>query len=104
MSANGSEALAEAISILLNEWLQSCCVVAGVALVLYDHLTTISREVQLIWGRKWTSVILLFYLNRWITVVWVLSTLTDFLPIATIPLQGNYILARWLKHCAVHHM
>lgn len=33
-------------------------------LVLYDHVTTLSREIYWIWGRDWTSVTKLFYLSE----------------------------------------
>ncbi|OCH87873.1 hypothetical protein OBBRIDRAFT_735475, partial [Obba rivulosa] len=45
-----------------------------VALVLFHHATTVPQEIQLIWGRKWTSVTLLFYANRWATFAWALMS------------------------------
>ncbi|EMD37428.1 hypothetical protein CERSUDRAFT_73324 [Gelatoporia subvermispora B] len=53
---------------------------ASAALVIYDHLITFSDEVKFIWGRKLTSVTLLFYVNRWAIILWALcqiSTLFD---------------------------
>ncbi|KAH9937981.1 hypothetical protein B0H21DRAFT_53642 [Amylocystis lapponica] len=41
------------------------CVVAAVVLYAYDYLLTFSREVELIWRRKFTGVTVLFILNRY---------------------------------------
>ncbi|OCH92644.1 hypothetical protein OBBRIDRAFT_423876 [Obba rivulosa] len=62
----GSQLLANAN----NEWISSLASLAGSAIVFHDHLITVSQEVQFVWGRRWTSVNLLFYLNRWITLLW----------------------------------
>ncbi|OCH85336.1 hypothetical protein OBBRIDRAFT_740048, partial [Obba rivulosa] len=40
------------------------------AFVLHKHVATLPHEVELIWGRKWSSVTLLFFLNRWFTFIW----------------------------------
>ncbi|OCH87052.1 hypothetical protein OBBRIDRAFT_736855, partial [Obba rivulosa] len=45
-------------------------------LVLYDHATTLSREIEFIWRRQWNSVTLLYYLNRWTTFIWAVEQLT----------------------------
>ncbi|OCH85850.1 hypothetical protein OBBRIDRAFT_280645 [Obba rivulosa] len=58
----------EVINILDSTWIQKCCVIAAFGLVLCDHTSTLIREVELIWGRRLTSVTILFYLNRWIIV------------------------------------
>ncbi|KAH6912802.1 hypothetical protein BKA70DRAFT_775978 [Coprinopsis sp. MPI-PUGE-AT-0042] len=39
---------------------------AGSTMVLYDHVTTFDQEVELIWSQKWSSVQLLYFLNRYI--------------------------------------
>ncbi|OCH91746.1 hypothetical protein OBBRIDRAFT_774647 [Obba rivulosa] len=38
-------------------------------------MVTLSYEVELIWGRKWSSVTLLFHLNRWTTFIWAVQQL-----------------------------
>ncbi|OCH94186.1 hypothetical protein OBBRIDRAFT_723354, partial [Obba rivulosa] len=51
-------------------------------LVFYDHLDTLPAEVRLIWGRKWTSVTMLFHLNRCMIFLWALEQLlTDILSV-----------------------
>ncbi|OCH92737.1 hypothetical protein OBBRIDRAFT_772758 [Obba rivulosa] len=32
-------------------------------LVLYDHISTLDREIELIWRRRFSSIIMLFHLN-----------------------------------------
>ncbi|OCH84465.1 hypothetical protein OBBRIDRAFT_741595 [Obba rivulosa] len=53
-------------------------------LVFYDHITTLPREVNLIWGRKLNSVTLLFYLNRWATFMWAVVQLAEFASLDTL--------------------
>ncbi|OCH90119.1 hypothetical protein OBBRIDRAFT_731344, partial [Obba rivulosa] len=55
------------------------------ALVIYDHFTTLSREVDLIWGRNWTCTTILFHSNRWTIFIWALLQPIGFLPLATLP-------------------
>jgi len=58
----------------------------SLALKLYHHITTVRQEVQYMWGRKWNSVTILFFLNRWITFVWVIVSLAfDLMPLPSIP-------------------
>ncbi|OCH90463.1 hypothetical protein OBBRIDRAFT_730687, partial [Obba rivulosa] len=40
------------------------------ALVFYDHLRTLSCEVQYIWCRQAGAVTLIFYLNRYAIFIW----------------------------------
>ncbi|EMD33135.1 hypothetical protein CERSUDRAFT_68193 [Gelatoporia subvermispora B] len=63
-------------------------VMFSVAFVLYDHAITLPSEVSLIWGRKWSSVTLLFYLNRWATFIWaVVQVPLDMLPLSRLPVS-----------------
>ncbi|OCH87695.1 hypothetical protein OBBRIDRAFT_837171 [Obba rivulosa] len=61
---------------------------ASCVFVLYDHGTTLSREIDLMWGRKWTSVTMLFYLNRFAVFAWAILQELNFLPLATLPVDG----------------
>ncbi|EMD39475.1 hypothetical protein CERSUDRAFT_71392 [Gelatoporia subvermispora B] len=63
-------------------WIQNCCVVAALSLIVYNHVSTITSEFNLMWKRKFNSVTLLFYLNRWFTLMWGLVSLVyyNFLP------------------------
>ncbi|KAG2004846.1 hypothetical protein CC2G_003356 [Coprinopsis cinerea AmutBmut pab1-1] len=40
--------------------------VAATTAVLYDHVTTLDLEVELVWRRKWTFVQVLFVVNRYL--------------------------------------
>ncbi|EMD39440.1 hypothetical protein CERSUDRAFT_71362 [Gelatoporia subvermispora B] len=50
-------------------------VLTVLAVVVYDHLSTWAREYEFIWGRKFSSVTLLFHLNRWSIFAWALINL-----------------------------
>ena len=41
-----------------------CCV----ALLAYDHLLTLSGEIQFVWGRKFSGATVVFVLNRYVTL------------------------------------
>lgn len=45
------------------------------AIIFYDYVSTLPREVEFMWGRKLSSVTLLFYANRWATLVWAVCVL-----------------------------
>ncbi|OCH88097.1 hypothetical protein OBBRIDRAFT_735073, partial [Obba rivulosa] len=60
------------------------------ALVIYDHLATLSRELDWIWNRKFTSVTLLFHLNRWTILLYtILNIVGEFLPITSLSLRWS---------------
>ncbi|OCH91904.1 hypothetical protein OBBRIDRAFT_487305 [Obba rivulosa] len=80
---------------LQTTFVQNCCFVAAASLVVYDHITTFSHEMQYIWGRKWNSVTALFHLNRWLILVYtVISLPIGFLPLPSIKgcTAANYLL------------
>lgn len=55
------------------------------ALVAYDHIGTVAQEVQLIWGHRINSTVVLFHLNRWLIMIWVPVTLIlAFSPLETL--------------------
>ncbi|OCH88096.1 hypothetical protein OBBRIDRAFT_780678 [Obba rivulosa] len=67
----------QVLSALASGWIDNCCLVAALALVTTDHLRTFTRERNLIWHRKFNSVTLLFYVNRWVTLAWVITQLLE---------------------------
>ncbi|EMD37038.1 hypothetical protein CERSUDRAFT_124023 [Gelatoporia subvermispora B] len=91
MSMSGADLEDEIVSFLSSNFIASCCSVAAinehqhmrlsassadanrVALVVYDHMITFSRETEFIWGRKISSVTILFYLNRWLNLAWAVA-------------------------------
>ena len=48
-------------------YVQALTKLAG--LFVYDYVLTFVQEVQLIWGRKITGATVLFWLNRYLTLV-----------------------------------
>ncbi|OCH91589.1 hypothetical protein OBBRIDRAFT_792065 [Obba rivulosa] len=74
------------LTFLQGTWIQQCSVVAGSALVLYDHLSTLFCEFQVIWTRRNSSVTILFHLNRWLILAWAVLQITNsFLPLLPLP-------------------
>ncbi|EMD30894.1 hypothetical protein CERSUDRAFT_100903 [Gelatoporia subvermispora B] len=55
---------ADIVVALRAGYVDSYCTIVASVIVVYDHLTTLSREYEFIWGRKFSSVTLLFHLNR----------------------------------------
>ncbi|OCH85813.1 hypothetical protein OBBRIDRAFT_739193 [Obba rivulosa] len=49
------------------------------ALVFYDHACTLSEEIEYIWERKMSSVIILFHLNRWSIFFWAILNFVNFM-------------------------
>ncbi|KAI0932157.1 hypothetical protein AcW2_000856 [Taiwanofungus camphoratus] len=49
------------------------CQLAACMLIFYEHATTLSQEVQLIWGRKWAGATIVFLLNGYATLVFGLT-------------------------------
>ncbi|OCH93585.1 hypothetical protein OBBRIDRAFT_790108 [Obba rivulosa] len=80
-----SDAAEELISYLQTNFVTACCVLAPSVLVIYDHIMTLPREVELIWGRQWTSVTFLYHLNRWTIFIWAMFEFTGFIQIDTLP-------------------
>ncbi|EMD31156.1 hypothetical protein CERSUDRAFT_100614 [Gelatoporia subvermispora B] len=59
----------QVISYVSSTVVQNYCIVASATFVVYDHVCTIADEVQLIWGRKLTGPTILFYINRWMLMI-----------------------------------
>ncbi|EMD31432.1 hypothetical protein CERSUDRAFT_119802 [Gelatoporia subvermispora B] len=74
MSYLGDNLGAQIIALLQSNFVEGCCAASAISLVLFDHASTISAEIQFIWGRKLTAVTLLFYANRWITFAWAIMS------------------------------
>ncbi|OCH88347.1 hypothetical protein OBBRIDRAFT_795312 [Obba rivulosa] len=74
------------LPLLQSDWVESCCAVSICTLVFYDQVITFPRETELIWGRKYGIVTLLFHLNRWATFTWAIVNLADvFVPLSAVP-------------------
>lgn len=62
-----SESLTDTLQLLV--WTHSF-LLAGVCLVLYEYIVTLSQEVSAMWQGKLTSATLIFFLNRYTTLAW----------------------------------
>ena len=51
------------------------------ALVVFEYIITFGTEVQLFWGRKVTGASMLFFVNRYMRLLYVLFCVTSYLPI-----------------------
>ena len=51
-----------------------------VALVIYEYLVTFSTEVQLFWAGEVTGASVLFFVNRYMLLVYALLTLSQLSP------------------------
>ncbi|OCH92753.1 hypothetical protein OBBRIDRAFT_864829, partial [Obba rivulosa] len=104
MSVFGPDVISEVTAILQTTWIDSKCAVAVSTLVFYDHISTLSREVEFIWGRKITSSTILFYLNRWMILTWAVMNLTAefyIFPTLSVIDPGRIMLNQWLGFSAV---
>ncbi|EMD39649.1 hypothetical protein CERSUDRAFT_92143 [Gelatoporia subvermispora B] len=73
MSGSRQLMSSDVVASLKSNWVNNCGNMAACVLVLYDHLTTLSQEVEFIWGRQFSSVTLLYHLNRWTIFVWAVN-------------------------------
>ncbi|EMD31622.1 hypothetical protein CERSUDRAFT_100291 [Gelatoporia subvermispora B] len=64
-------------SLVSSSVINNYCAVASAALVLYDHICTIPQEVQLIWGSKVTSTMVLFHANRWLNLAYAIQGIVE---------------------------
>ncbi|OCH84820.1 hypothetical protein OBBRIDRAFT_763771 [Obba rivulosa] len=86
MSVPYSDEIQAIIATLQSSNTVNGCIVAGSTLAFFDHASTVTREIELIWSQKFSAVALLFHLNRWALFLWAINNLSiDFLPLATIP-------------------
>jgi len=67
----------EVVPFLESNWIVNCCGIASASLVFYDQLCMLPHEIELMWGRRFSSVTLLFYLNRWATFIWAVTILLN---------------------------
>jgi len=69
---------------------------ASIALLLYDHVITLDKEVEWIWTLKWRLPKMLFIMNRYvITALLMLTCIPEFLYPVFVPFCKSH-LAMWL--------
>lgn len=52
------------------------------ALLLYDYLIALDKEVELFWSWKWTRATVLFMVNRYLVMILRLANLVGFVPMS----------------------
>ncbi|OCH89118.1 hypothetical protein OBBRIDRAFT_826730 [Obba rivulosa] len=70
---------------LKSNYVETCCVLAAIAITIQEHITTVADEVEFVWGRRISSSVLLFHLNRWLILLWAFATLLAFPSVSTVP-------------------
>ena len=51
------------------------------ALIFYDFILTTDEEVRLFWGKKLTGATVLFWLNKWLIIVYYATAVISFFKI-----------------------
>lgn len=73
-------------SLVQSNRIDRYCVSATCTLIVYDHVRTLSRELDMCRRQKRNCVTILFHLNRWTLLTWaLLNIVADFLPLGTLP-------------------
>ena len=52
-----------------------------IALVIYEYLVTFTTEVQLFWVRELTGASILFFINRYLMLLYILAELWGYSPL-----------------------
>ncbi|EMD32804.1 hypothetical protein CERSUDRAFT_77180 [Gelatoporia subvermispora B] len=68
------------VGLLQSNWNQNCYSVVLSCILIYDCILTFAREVELMWGRKFSCVTLLFFSNRWLTILWSIGVIMQLYP------------------------
>ncbi|TBU34185.1 hypothetical protein BD309DRAFT_990692 [Dichomitus squalens] len=69
MSSQSAEAAA-LISVFEVIYQANLCIVASSVFLVYDYVVTFSREVNTFWPARLTGAYALFFVNRYVTLVW----------------------------------
>ncbi|KAL1944237.1 hypothetical protein VTO73DRAFT_3422 [Trametes versicolor] len=56
-------------SLYAEIFVETCCDFAAFTLIFYEYLITIDREIDLVWGRRFTGATALFLLNRYLALL-----------------------------------
>ncbi|RPD57257.1 hypothetical protein L227DRAFT_655663 [Lentinus tigrinus ALCF2SS1-6] len=75
MSDDPNAYAAEIISDFSSVLSSNCAGYASIAMVFYEDVITIGREVELFWGQRLTAASFLFFLNRYLTIIFLLSNM-----------------------------
>ncbi|EMD36933.1 hypothetical protein CERSUDRAFT_95203 [Gelatoporia subvermispora B] len=84
MSQSEQDLAEQAISLVLTLRKETYCAVAASALVLFDHFSTVIREIEYMWRRPVKIPTILFLVNRWTMLTWAAVILIGiFMPVSS---------------------
>lgn len=63
----------------------NCCAVAATILLYYDYLLTLPDEIRCIWKRKFSFATVLFFVNRYVTLLYRTLMIIQMLPWSSLP-------------------
>ncbi|EMD31160.1 hypothetical protein CERSUDRAFT_89274 [Gelatoporia subvermispora B] len=87
---------AETLSYVSTAVIANYCSVAAACFVIYDHVCTMSREVDLMWGRKMSGAIFLYHMNRSLILLWTATNLViSFLSPVTV---SSYVVSLYMGY------
>ncbi|KZT05724.1 uncharacterized protein LAESUDRAFT_212465 [Laetiporus sulphureus 93-53] len=86
-----------AITLLEQSITGNYAVIAGAALIFFDHVITFGQEVQLFWGEQ-TSSAWLFFANRILALVYASLSVWSVMNIYTVTLYGKHRSERFSFH------
>ncbi|OBZ69330.1 hypothetical protein A0H81_10860 [Grifola frondosa] len=92
MSDTGASAT-EVIAEYQNYFIGAACDMATLSLIFYEYIVTFDREVQSIWGRKFTGATVLFILNRYLMFLKYPINFASYFPVTDkVPIGTNIYL------------
>ncbi|KZT03798.1 uncharacterized protein LAESUDRAFT_325657 [Laetiporus sulphureus 93-53] len=83
-----SAAASEASNLLDSSFTEDYAVVAGAALILFDHAITFGQEVELFWGERSFSA-WLFFANRMLALSYAIISVWSLINFDTVTLYGK---------------
>ncbi|EIW61279.1 uncharacterized protein TRAVEDRAFT_44095 [Trametes versicolor FP-101664 SS1] len=57
------------VSLYAENFVEACCDFTAFTLIFYEYLITIDREIDQVWGRRFTGATALFWLNRYLALL-----------------------------------
>jgi len=86
MSQDDASALNALVAEKMTEMvIANCCAVAATILLYYDYLLTLQDEIRCIWKRKFSFATVLFFVNRYVTLLYRTLMIVQMLPWANLP-------------------
>ncbi|KAM5536576.1 hypothetical protein V8D89_009671 [Ganoderma adspersum] len=101
MSSQSDSAAAEVIALASVLYQAYHCILGSTCFLIYDYVITFGREVNLFWTHKYTGASVLFFLNRYVTLVWNIMGLAQLGQISEQPLMWTSFLT--ICSCPVYY-